>query len=84
MPNAGDRHVVGRGTEILGDEAGWLVPPGDPDVLVGALEAMRAEPARSLARVEAGGRWALALFTERRMRDGIAAIVRDVAGRAVR
>ena len=74
----------GAAPEILVDGTGLLVPPGDPEALAVALDEVRAETMRTRERVVAGEARALALYTERGMREGIAAVVRDVAGGVAR
>jgi len=71
--------ALGAAPEILGEEAGWLVPPEDPEALAAAIGAVRVAPEAATARVAAGARRAEALFGERRMRDGVAAVIREVA-----
>ena len=76
--------AFGAAPEILADGTGLLVPPGDPQALAAALDEVRSNAERTRERVSAGEARALALFNERGMRDGIAAVVRDVVGEAGR
>lgn len=69
----------GAAPEILIDDTGLLVSPGDPDALARALDSVQTDPARTMARVAAAEARALGTYTERGMRDGIAGVVRDVA-----
>ncbi len=76
--------AAGAAPEILDEGTGLLVPPGDVGALAGALDEVRADEGRTRARVAAGEARALARYTERGMRDGIAAAVRSVAAGAGR
>jgi glycosyltransferase involved in cell wall biosynthesis len=54
----------GASRELLGDESGWLVPPGDPPALARAIrDVLRAPPEEIAAKVGAGRERAMRLFT---------------------
>jgi len=62
--------AVGGTPEVMRDgETGWMVPPGSPEALAGALERALADPAEARRRGDAARRW----VTERL---GIDAMVR--------
>ena len=52
-----------------------------PLALAAALLQIRDDPTATLARVEAGERRALALFSEDHMREGVLSAVREVSRR---
>jgi glycosyltransferase involved in cell wall biosynthesis len=60
-------------------ETGWLVEPGDPAALAGALQAVLADPARARRMGEAGRRRVEAHFSW----DRIAALTMDVYRQAI-
>jgi glycosyltransferase involved in cell wall biosynthesis len=71
---------VGGIPEVVQDgETGWLVEPGDPAALAGALQAVLADPARARRMGEAGRRRVEAHFSW----DRIAALTMDVYRQAI-
>ncbi|MEZ5785951.1 MAG: glycosyltransferase family 4 protein [Xanthobacteraceae bacterium] len=69
---------VGGIPEIFGPRAGELVPPGDPDALAGAIEALLASPVR--AQIEAGERldWLRPRFNITTMQQHIDSLYREI------
>lgn len=81
--------AVGGLPEIVDDgRTGLLVPPGDPDAIAAALDALVADPARAAAMGAAGRRRALESFSQERCTDRVEELYRaalaDPAGRRAR
>ncbi|MFL9823903.1 glycosyltransferase family 4 protein [Rhodoplanes sp. SY1] len=76
---------VGGIPEIFGPRAGELVPPGDPDALAGALQALLADPVR--AQIDAAARydWVRPRFHIDAMQRRVDELYREIlAGKAAR
>ena len=65
---------------VVDGETGWLVPPGDPAALVGALRAALSDPDERLRRGAAGRARLEAQFTVDAMVERTLAVYQGVAG----
>ncbi|MBE9603885.1 glycosyltransferase family 4 protein [Acetobacteraceae bacterium H6797] len=70
---------LGGPRETVADgRTGWLVPPGDPAALAGAIGAALAQPAEMRAAMgEAGRRLVLERYTTRAMQEATLAVYRE-------
>lgn len=73
---------VGALPEVVSEEVGRLVPPGDAGALAAALAALLGDPARLTAMRRAARDRAERLFSERAWLDGIARVYRGVIDQA--
>jgi glycosyltransferase involved in cell wall biosynthesis len=75
---------AGGTSELLGldGEAGMLVPPGDPNALAGAVEALLADPQRRARLGAAARRRIETQFPLSRMIDGYEQVLGEVTGAA--
>lgn len=74
---------VGGSREAIGEDAGAVVPPGQPEPLADALAARLESASLAAAEGAAGRRRAEKLFDRRRWLDEMAALTEEVAQRGV-
>jgi glycosyltransferase involved in cell wall biosynthesis len=76
---------VGGIPEIFGPRADELVPPGDPDALAAAIDALLADPARAARDAQARRDWLMPRFDIGLMQDQVGALYEDIlAGKQAR
>jgi glycosyltransferase involved in cell wall biosynthesis len=69
---------VGGIPEIFGPRADDLVPPGDPDALAAAIDALMADPARAARDAQARRDWLMPRFNIGLMQDQVGALYDDI------
>jgi glycosyltransferase involved in cell wall biosynthesis len=76
---------VGGIPEIFGPRADDLVPPGDPDALAAAIDALLADPARAARDAQARRDWLMPRFNIGLMQDQVGTLYDDIlAGKRAR
>lgn len=73
---------VGTGTTWVVGEAGWVVPPGDPEALAAAIREIVRQPDLARERAARGRERVRTQFTVERMVEGVQAVYRDVLRQA--